>query len=119
LDGYDPKKTITVLKGTGWFLGRPTWIWPLRQWILGERPESPGEQQTEIVWRQLREMPLYRIATELEEPIELDNVGAVGRLREYGNELARLIDWEAILDGTDEKFRTRGDQKHFPNTLKV
>jgi hypothetical protein len=91
----------------------------LRQWILGERPESPGEQQTEIVWRQLREMPLYRIATELEEPIELDNVGAVGRLREYGNELARLIDWEAILDGTDEKFRTRGDQKHFPNTLKV
>jgi hypothetical protein len=106
--------------GTGRFLGkrRPTWIWPWLQWILGELLESPGEQQTEIVWRHFREMPFYRIDTELKASIELDDVGAVGRLGEYGDELARLIDWEAILEGTDEEFRVRGDQKRFPQYAK-
>jgi hypothetical protein len=119
-EGYVPEETITVSMGTGRFLGkrRPTWIWPWLQWILGELLESPGEQQTEIVWRHFREMPFYRIDTKLEESIELDDVGAVGRLREYGNQLARLIDWEAILEGTDERFRVRGDQKRFPQYAK-
>jgi hypothetical protein len=107
--------------GTGRLLGgrrRPTWIWPWLQWVLGELLESPGEQQTEIVWRQFREMLFYRIDTKLKESIGLDDVGAVDPLREYGNELARLIEWEAILDGTDEKFRVRGDQKRFPQYAK-
>jgi hypothetical protein len=120
-ESYEPEDTITVSMGTGRFLGgkgRPTWIWPWLQWILGELLESPGEQQTEIVWRHFRQMPFYRIDTELKEAIELDDVGAVGRLREYGEQLAQLIDWEAILDGTDEEFRVRGDQKRFPQYAK-
>jgi hypothetical protein len=119
-EGYEPEETITVSMGTGRFLGkqRPTWIWPWLQWILGELLESPGEQQTEIVWRHFREMPFYRIDTKLKESIELDDVGAVEQLREYGERLARLIDWEAILEGTDERFRVRDDQKRFPQYAK-
>jgi hypothetical protein len=119
-EGYDPEDTITISMGTGRFLGkqRPTWIWSWLQWLLGELLESPGEQQTEIVWRHFREMPFYRIDTKLKESIELDDVGAVGRLREYGNQVAQLIYWEAILEGTDEGFRVRGDQKRFPQYAK-
>jgi hypothetical protein len=115
-EGEEPEDTITISMGTGRFLGkqRPTWIWSWLQWLLGELLESPGEQQTEIVWRHFREMPFYRIDTKLKESIELDDVETVGRLREYGNQLARLIDWEAILEGTDERFRVRGDQKRLP-----
>jgi uncharacterized protein len=119
-EGYEPEETITVSMGTGRFLGKelPTWIWPWLQWILDELLESPGEQQTEIVWRHFRDMPLYRIDTELKESVELDDAGAVERLREYGQQLARLIDWESILEGTDERFRVRGGQKSFPQYAK-
>ena len=106
--------------GTGRFLGkeRPTWIWSWLQWILGELLESPGEQQTEIVWRHFREMPFYRIDTELKEPIDLDDTGAVEKLCGYGEELARLIDWGAILEGTDERFRVDRTRRLFPQYAK-
>jgi hypothetical protein len=55
-----------------------------------------------------------RIDTKLEEDIALDDVGKVGRLRLYGERLAEMIDWEAILAGTDERFRVRGDRTLFP-----
>jgi hypothetical protein len=119
-EGYEPEETIAISIGTGRFLGkeRPTWIWSWLQWILGELLESPGEQQTEIVWRHFREMPFYRIDTELKEPIDLDDTGAVEKLRGYGEELARLIDWEAILEGTDEMFRVDDTRKLFPQYAK-
>jgi hypothetical protein len=34
-------------------------------------------------------------------------------LRVYGEQLAELIDWEAILEGTDEVFRVRSDRTLF------
>jgi hypothetical protein len=40
----------------------------------------------------------------LKEDIGLDDVGSVDRLREYGEQLAEQIDWEAILAGTDTTF---------------
>jgi hypothetical protein len=115
-EGYMPEETTTISMGTGRFLGkeRPTWIWPWYQWILGELLESPGEQQTEIVWRHFREMPFYRIDTELTESIKLDDAGALKTLREHGEKLAGLIDWEAILQGTDDRFRVDRTRKLFP-----
>jgi patatin-like phospholipase/acyl hydrolase len=120
---YQVGETTTVSMGTGRSIvpkRRPTWIWSWLQWSLGELLESPGEQQTEIAWRHFVEdqpedqkMTFYRIDTELKEDIALDDVGSIGRLREYGERLAERIDWEEILDGTDEQFRVRGDRTSF------
>jgi hypothetical protein len=127
-NGYEPGETTTVSMGTGRSIvpkRRPTWIWSWLQWVLGELLESPGEQQTEIAWRHFVEdqpedqkMTFYRIDTKLEEDIALDDVGAVERVREYGERLAALIDWEKILDGTDESFRVRDNRKRFPQYAK-
>jgi hypothetical protein len=114
--GYSPEETITVSLGTGRFIPtqRPTWIWPWLEWVLHELLESPGEQQTEITWRQFPDMVFYRIDTELKEDIGLDDVESVDRLREYGERLAELIDWEAILAGTDTTFRVSYEKKLWP-----
>jgi hypothetical protein len=104
---YQPEETITVSLGTGKFKNRkvPGWIGAWLEWILAEFLESPGEQQTEITWRHFPEMTFYRIDTELKENIGLDDVRYIGRLIEYGEKLAALIDWEAILAGTETRFR--------------
>ena len=127
-NGYKPGETTTVSMGTGRYIvprRRPTWIWPWLQWVLGELLESPGEQQTEIAWRHFVEeqpeaqrMTFYRIDTELKEDIGLDDVGNIRRLREYGERLADLIDWKAILEGTDERFRVRDGRTLFPQYAK-
>lgn len=115
-EGYAPGETTVVSLGTGRFLGkrRPTWIWPWLRWTLGALLESPGEQQTEIVWRHFPETAFYRIDTELGENIRLDDVGSAGRLREYGERLAERVDWPAVLAGTDDVFRVDRDRKAFP-----
>jgi patatin-like phospholipase/acyl hydrolase len=107
---FDPAETITVSLGTGKFKHRkePTWIGGWLEWILAELLESPGEQQTEITWRHFPEMTFYRIDTELKEDIGLDDSREIGRLVEYGEKLAATIDWEAILAGTEARFRIDG-----------
>ena len=127
-NGYKPGETTTVSMGTGRSIvpkQRPTWIWSWLQWVVGELLESPGEQQTEIAWRHFvneppvdQKMTFYRIDTELKEDIDLDDVGSIGRLREYGERLAELIAWEAILYGTDEEFRVDYGNKRFPQYAK-
>jgi hypothetical protein len=127
-NGYEPGETTTVSMGTGRSIvpkRSPTWIGSWLEWILGELLESPGEQQTEITWRHFVEertedqrMTFYRIDTKLKEDIALDDVGSIPRLRAYGERLAALIDWNAILDGTDEKFRVRGDRTRFSRYAK-
>ena len=109
--GYSPEDTTTVSLGTGRFISRqrPSWIWSWLEWVLGQLLASPGEQQTEITWRQFPEMIFYRIDTELKEDIAIDDVGSIEQLREYGERLAELIDWEAILAGTDTTFRIDGN----------
>lgn len=108
---YKPEETITVSLGTGRFKDRkePRWIGAWLEWILTELLASPGEQQTEITWRQFPEMIFYRIDTELKENIALDDSRKIGRLLEYGERLAERIDWEAILAGTDTRFRIRSE----------
>jgi hypothetical protein len=104
---YHPEETITVSLGTGKFKNRkvPGWIGAWLEWILAELLESPGEQQTEITWRHFPEMTFYCIDTELKENIGLDDSRHIGQLIEYGEKLAALIDWEAILAGTETQFR--------------
>jgi patatin-like phospholipase/acyl hydrolase len=127
-NGYKPGETTTVSMGTGRSIvpkRRPTHIWSWLQWILGELLESPGEQQTEIAWRHFvkdkpdeQKMRFYRIDTELKEDIALDDVGKIDRLREYGEQLAELIDWEKILDGTDTSFEVDYKNRLFPQYAK-
>lgn len=107
---YKPEETITVSLGTGKFKNRkePRWIGAWLEWILAELLESPGEQQTEFTWRHFPEMTFYRIDTELRENIGLDDSRDIGLLVEYGEKLAALIDWEAILAGTATRFRIGG-----------
>lgn len=105
--GYTPGDTLTVSLGTGRFKKRkePRWIGAWLEWVLAELLESPGEQQTEFTSKHFPEMPFYRIDLELNENIGLDDSRKIGRLIEYGESLAEMIDWESILGGTDTRFR--------------
>lgn len=105
--GYNPEETLTVSLGTGRFKKRqePRWIGAWLEWVLAELLASPGEQQTEITQRHFPQMIFYRIDTELKENIGLDDARKIGRLLEYAEKLAELIDWEAILAGTETRFR--------------
>lgn len=105
--GYTPAETLTVSLGTGRFKRRrePRWIGAWLEWVLAELLESPGEQQTEFTSKHFPEMTFYRIDMELHENIGLDDSRKIGRLIEYGESLAEMIDWKAILAGMDTRFR--------------
>jgi uncharacterized protein len=113
---YSPEETIVVSLGTGHYphRKRPTWIWPWLRWILAELLDSPGEQQTELVQRHFVErlpsdgpidMPFFRIDTELKRDISMEDSSATEELREIGERLANLINWQEILANTDTEFR--------------
>ncbi len=104
---YDPASTIVVSLGTGRYLRRerPSWIWPWLGWLLSELLRSPAEQQTQLVHRHYRLAAFYRIDVELEEDIGLDAADRLDELRALGERLASAVDWAAILDGTDDRFR--------------
>lgn len=104
---YNPEETLTVSLGTGRFKKRkqPRWIGAWLEWVLAELLASPGEQQTEITQRHFPHMIFYRIDTELQENIALDDSRKISQILEYAEKLAALIDWEAILAGTDTRFR--------------
>jgi predicted acylesterase/phospholipase RssA len=106
-DGYDPADTLVVSIGTGTFLrrARPTWLWPWLGWLLSELLRSPAEQQTELVHRHYPGTPFYRLDLELQREIGIDAVGSIGDLRASAERLASAVDWPAILDGRDERFR--------------
>ncbi|HVX65652.1 MAG TPA: patatin-like phospholipase family protein [Bryobacteraceae bacterium] len=112
---YSPENTLVVSLGTGRFphpKTAPRTLYGWLNWTLGELLRSPGEQQTEIVERHFREAPLYRLDPDLmkidstiDRAIEMDDVEAIPKLIRCGQAFAELIDWEAILAGSDETFR--------------
>ena len=104
---YWPSETVVVSLGTGTLLRRerPTWLWPWLGWLLSELLRSPAEQQTELVHRHYPEARFYRLDLELGREIGLDAVDRMGELRALGERLAEVINWAAILDGLDERFR--------------
>jgi uncharacterized protein len=112
---YKPEETTVVSLGTGRFPRQakaPGTLWGWLQWILGELLQSPEEQQTDIVRRHFPATVFYRldpdiqqIDPELRKPIDMDAIGRIEKLREYGEKFAATIDWKAILDGSDTAFR--------------
>ena len=104
---YQPPETLVVSLGTGKLLRReqPRWLWPWVGWLLSELLRSPAEQQTELVHRHYPATPFYRLDTELTSEIGLDAADRIGELRAYGERLAAGVDWPAILDGRDERYR--------------
>lgn len=104
---YEPETTVVVSLGTGTFRRRerPGWLWPWLGWLLSELLRSPAEQQTELVHRHYRLAAHYRLDVELERDIGLDAVERIAELRSLGERLATVVDWPAILDGRDERFR--------------
>jgi hypothetical protein len=104
---YDPNDTVVVSLGTGRLLHRPrpTWLWPWVGWLLSELLRSPAEQQTELVHRHYPAATFYRIDVELERDIGLDDTGRLDELRIIGEELAAIVDWPAVLNGDDVRFR--------------
>jgi predicted acylesterase/phospholipase RssA len=106
-DAYQPADTLIVSLGTGKLLERqrPTWLWSWLGWLLSELLRSPAEQQTELVHRHWPEAPFYRLDLELEREIGLDAVDQVGELRAHGERLAGAVDWPAILEGRDDRYR--------------
>ena len=111
---YVPEETTVVSLGTGRYV-RPQSPGNLIQWFkwtLEELLRSPGEQQTDIVRRHFPGILFYRCDPDLPEDVALDDVGSIDRLREYGEQFARSVDWEGILAGADTKC-----QIHKKNTL--
>jgi hypothetical protein len=106
-DRYEPSSTVVVSLGTGRFAdrARPGWLWPWVGWLLSELLRSPAEQQTELVQRHWPETALHRIDVQLDRDIGLDAVDRVGELRAIGERLAATVDWPALLDGADHRFR--------------
>ena len=51
------------------------------------------------------EATFYRLDLELEREIGLDAVGRIDELRALGERLAAAVDWTAILEGRDERYR--------------
>lgn len=111
-DRYEPASTLVVSLGTGRFPGRsrPSWLWPWVGWLLSELLRSPAEQQTELVHRHWPETAFHRIDVELGRDIGLDAIDRVVELRAIGEELAEEVDWSAILEGRDNRFRVTQDR---------
>jgi predicted acylesterase/phospholipase RssA len=106
-DAYQPADTLVVSLGTGKLLERPRprWLWSWLNWLLSELLRSPAEQQTELVHRHWPETAFYRLDLELEREIGFDAVERLGELRTLGERLASAVDWPAILEGRDERYR--------------
>ena len=66
---------------------------------------SPAEQQTELVHRHFPLAAFYRLDLELERDVSLDDVASLPELRAAGDRLADAVDWDALLDGRDQRFR--------------
>jgi hypothetical protein len=97
---YRPEESIVVSLGTGKLLSRDR-----PGWLLAELLRSPAEQQTELVHRHYPAATFYRLDLELAREIGLDAVDRIGDLKALGEKLAAGVDWAAILDGRDERYR--------------
>ena len=114
---YAPAETLVVSLGTGRFVERanPRWLWSWLQWVLGQLLRSPGEQQTQIVWRELAPWRLYRLDAALPEAIQLDDVRRIDDLTRLGREFAAGINWAEILAGTDTEWLIRPGRTLYPH----
>lgn len=115
-NGYTPAETIVVSLGTGRYVPdyQPgsVFAWPhaWHNWLLTELLASPGEQQTEIAYRQYggpTGIALYRLDLALKTDIDMAAADEMDHLVRLGQQLAADpdLDWQTILQGGDSKFR--------------
>jgi len=57
------------------------------------------------VHRHYPQAAFYRLDLERQREIGLDAVDRIGVLKALGEKLAAGVDWAAILDGRDERYR--------------
>lgn len=115
MEGYTPEETIVVSLGTGRFaqpVKTPRFLWTWLQWIFRELMQSPGEQQTELVSSRFPEATLYRLDPDIHafdpsvtKPIDEHSPNKRQMLRRVGEAFAATVDWNAILDGSETRFR--------------
>ncbi len=112
-EGYRPEETVVVSLGTGRYLAhhRPGWLYDWLGWLLAELLRSPSEQQTELVSRHFGAATFYRIDARLERDYPLDGVGEMGALRAIGERLAEQVDWPAVLEGSDARWRVHAGNR--------
>lgn len=106
-DDYQPNDTTIVSLGTGRVLRRerPGWLPAWLGWLLNELLRSPAEQQTELVHRHYGGAAHHRIDVELTKDFGLDDVGRLSELEAIGRRLAEAVDWPALLDARDDRWR--------------
>jgi uncharacterized protein len=107
---YVPEETSIISLGTGRFANptRPENILQWVNWFVGEMLHSTNEEQTDLVHRHFPQALFYRIETELRRDIGLDDATSIDELHDYGTKLAKLIDWQAILNEEfDPRFSIR------------
>jgi patatin-like phospholipase/acyl hydrolase len=117
---YRPDETILVSLGTGRFLqqdAHPNSILGWVKWLIGELLDSASEQQTDVVRRNFRDMPFYRLDLHLPRPIGQDGVKHIPELKAIGERFARTIDWAPILAGEPSPFSI-GDENTLPRQYK-
>ena len=60
--------------------------------------------------RHYPEAVFHRLDVELQGDVGLDAIDQLGELREVGERLAATIDWPAILEGREDRFRVGADR---------
>lgn len=122
-DQYPPSDTTVISLGTGQFPYRaqPTWIGAWLEWVLEELLRSPAEQQSELVRRHFSETAFYRLNPNLrqldpglKQDVPMDDVGHIAQLVGYGRSYAQQVDWLALLEGRETRFRQGSEMPVVP-----
>ena len=99
---YAPETTTVVSLGTGSFrqaIREPRTLWGWIEWVLNELLRAPEEQQSVAARRQFPQARFFRFDADIaDEPIAMDDVGAVDRLCAHGHAFAESIDWGEVLE---------------------
>jgi predicted acylesterase/phospholipase RssA len=102
--GWDPSETTLISLGTG--RGPHSivpgdadryWAWDWLMPLLGAFTQSADDQQVHLVRHFFAELDFRRFQVDLEEPIAMDDAGAIDELTRYGDQLGRKI----LNDETD------------------
>ena len=98
-DTFDPKDTMVVSLGTGFFPATddvPSGLLGWLNWTVGALLDAPEEQQTELVNRHWPGI-LQRFDWQLPAKIDMADTDSIDALVGVGNQAAADMDWHSIL----------------------
>lgn len=100
-DSFDPKDTLVISLGTGYFpsgnkvpVGLLSWV----EWTIDTLLDAPEEQQTELVNRHWPGI-MRRFDWQLPSKIDMADTASIPKLVEVGQLAAAKMDWKNILGG--------------------